>query len=112
MIDFCLNNRNSCINKEMELIIQQIDLLYDTNPNEVLGSEHYGSNYDIYLHNLNISNEGLRQQILSDLSNIEMFGYNYDVQVYMLRATAEDIAIINIVISNDINKFEKTYKIV
>lgn len=112
MIDFCINTNKSYINDELDLILQQIDILFDTTPNDVLGSENFGSNYDRYLHNLNISNEGLRSQVVSDLSEIEMFGFNYNVDVYFLEATENDIALINITLFNGSDTYEKTYKIV
>lgn len=112
MIDFCLNDNKCYTNNELELIVQQIDILFDTTPNDVLGSDQYGSNYDRYLHNLKISNEGLRQKVLSDMSEIELFGWDYDVNVYLLEATMDDIALVNIILSNGSHKYEKTYKIV
>ena len=118
MIDFNLYD-DPIQENEIDLIKQQIDLLFDTNPKEVLGSPEFGSQYDRYLYNFNISNESLKMKVLSDINTLELFGYIPEVDVYMLQGTADDIAIINISFydkqylnaSHDDIIFEKTYKI-
>ena len=52
MIDFNLNKGKAILNNDVDLILQQIDMLFDTTPNEVLGFEDYGTKYDYYLYNL------------------------------------------------------------
>jgi hypothetical protein len=111
MIDFSLNPNKSELNQNVELILQQIDLLFDTNINEVLGYEDFGSQYDRYLYDLQISNEGLKQKVLSDLNSLELFEYKPTVNVYLLQGTEQDIALINIILKSDTDKIEKTYKI-
>ena len=111
MIDFNLDTDKAVIIRDIELIFQQIDLLFDTNPKEVLGDDKFGSNYDRYLHNLQISNEGIRQKVLSDISSLELFDYKPEVEVYLLQGTEQDIALVNIILKNDISSFEKSYNI-
>lgn len=112
MIDFSLSSNKSCtVSDDILLIIQQIDILFDTDPNEVLGSEYFGTQYDRYLHNLKLSNENLKYAVLSDLNSLELFGYTPNVDVILLRGTAQDIALVNIKLSKDDTVYEKTYKI-
>lgn len=111
MIDYSINKNKSFINNDIELIKQQIDILFDTTPGEVLGQETFGTQYDKYLYNLKISNEGLRSEVLSDLNSLELFGFHPEVDVYLLQGTEQDIALIDIKLSRDGEKYEKIYKI-
>ena len=111
MIDFNLNIGPAVNNNEESLILQQIDLLFDTDKAEVLGDEDFGTEYDRYLYNLNVSNAGLEEKILSDLSSLVLFDYVPQVNVLFLQGTQQDIALINIVLTKDNLKIEKTYKI-
>lgn len=111
MIDFSINSNLSHLNREIDIILQQIDLLFDTNRKEVLGSEEFGTQYDRYLYNLKISNEGLRQEVLRDIKSLELFDFEPYVEVYLLQGSEQDIALINITLKRDNEKYEKTYKI-
>ena len=49
MIDFSLSNKLTdgiIINNDLLLVLQQIDLLFSTNINDVLGDTDFGSNYE------------------------------------------------------------------
>lgn len=111
MIDLSLDKENGFLNNDIALIKQQIDILFDTNKGEVLGDDGFGTQYDKYLYNLKISNEGLKSEVLSDLNSLELFGYTPTVEVYLLQGTEQDIALINIRLSKDGTTYEKTYKI-
>ena len=111
MIDFSLNIEKSQINNDLELLKQQIDILFDTNKHEVLGEENFGTQYDKYLHNLKISNEGLKQVVLQDLYSIELFDFIPYVEVYLLQGTEQDIALVDIKLKRGNEIYEKTYKI-
>ena len=54
MKDFHLNKGVPILDRNIDLLLQQIDMLFDTNPREVLGDLTYGTRYDKYLYNLNI----------------------------------------------------------
>lgn len=111
MIDFSINRNKGVLNNDIDLIKQQIDILFDTNKGEVLGEDQFGSQYDKYLYNLKISNESLRVNVLSDINSLELFGFVPTVDVYLLQGTEQDIAIINIQLSRDGEIYEKTYRI-
>lgn len=111
MVDFSLNRNKSSLNGDIELILQQIDILFDTDKKTVLGAEGFGTQYDKYLYNLKISNEGLKYIVLDDLREIEMFGFTPSVEVYLLQGSEQDIALININLTRDGEIYEKTYKI-
>ena len=99
------------LNYEVDLLIQQVDILFDTTPTEVLGDEYFGTKYDEYLYDTRLSADNLRSIIESDLSNINLMGWNYNVDVYLLQGTEQDIAIIDIIFKKGIETVQKTYKI-
>lgn len=113
MVDFCLYNKGglSSINAEVDLLIQQVDILFDTTPTEVLGSESFGTKYDAYLYDNRLSADNLKSIISADISQIYLMGWSYDVEVYLLQGTEQDIAVINITFRKGIETIQKTYKI-
>lgn len=110
-MDFNIKEGKSMITNDIELILQQIDILFDTSPRELLGFVDYGTEYDRYLYDLKVSNEGLKTKIYSDLNSLDLKGFVPNVEIYMLQGSERDIALINIELSNDYNTFSKTYNI-
>lgn len=111
MIDFNLKNNSASVSSQKDLIIQQIDILFDTDYKEVLGSDEFGTQYDDYLYRLNLSAEDIKYRVLNDLYSIELFGYIPNVEVFLLQGTEQDIALIKITLSNNNHSFEQIYKI-
>lgn len=111
MVDFNLDNGNPVKNVDIELILQQIDILFDTNPKEIIGFPDYGSKYDNYLYNLRISNESLKNIVMNDLNSLELFGFTPHVEVYLLQGSEKDIALIEIVLTRDDEIYERIYNI-
>lgn len=111
MIDFNLNKGKAILNNDVDLILQQIDMLFDTTPNEVLGFEDYGTKYDYYLYNLNVSAESLKNIILNDINSLELFGFNVDVDVQLFNGSERDIIMIYINLYRNTETYQKTYKI-
>lgn len=111
MIDFNLNPGAPILNRDVELILQQIDMLFDTKPKEVFGDEKFGSKYDEYLYRLKISNTTLEQLVKSDISSLNLFGFFVDVHVSFLHGTEKDIALIEIELNRDEESYQQIYKI-
>lgn len=111
MIDFDLKNNQPIQNNDLYLVLQQIDLLFGTKPKEVLGDEDFGTNYDKYLYDLNITNEAIKYSVLSDLNSLDLMGFTPDVEVYLLQGTEHDIALVNISLTRDDECYQKIYKI-
>ena len=95
MIDFDLQN-NPILNSDIDLVLQQIDILFDTIPTEVLGHEDFGTKYHKFLFDLNISNDAIKYTILSDLNSLNLLGFEPKVEVHLLQGTEHDIALIEI----------------
>ena len=89
MVDFCLYKKNGTptTNLEVDLLLQQVDILFDTTPTEVLGDDRFGTKYDKYLYNTKLSASNLKQIITQDLSQLNLMGRDYNVEVYLLETT-------------------------
>lgn len=111
MNDFNINSGKFALNDDIDLIIQQIDILFDTTPHEVLGEEDYGTTYDKYLYQLKISNDALKNVVLDDLHSLDLFGFVPEVEVYLMMGTEQDIALIDITLTRYGETYNKTYKI-
>lgn len=114
MIDFNISNKLSddiVVSNDLILILQQIDLLFNTEPGDVLGDTIFGTNYDKYLYTLGISNAALESKIMNDLSNLQLFGFTPSVSVTLVEGTVRDIAFIDITLSGEYEEYNKTYVI-
>lgn len=114
MIDFSLSDKitdDIVINNDLLLVLQQIDLLFNTDPYDVLGDMNFGSNYDDYLYTVGVSNIALENKILTDINKLDLLGYSVDVKVTLVEGTERDIAFIDITVSGDLETESKTYVI-
>lgn len=112
MYDFCRIEEVPALNDEVDLIIQQIDILFDTHPGEVLGDISYGTNYSKYIHELNIGSEMIQSEIYSDIiENVELFGWDIEVEVKFMLGEQNDIIIVGIQFSKDSESYAKAYRI-
>ena len=111
MIDFNLEQGDPTINEEETLILQQLEILLDTYPKEVLGSDKFGTNYSEFLYDLSLSNQYIEQTILSDINSLQLFGYSVNVNVEILEGTLNDIILVRIVFYKESRSFEKLFKI-
>jgi len=113
MVDFSLYKKSgrSTINYEVDLLLQQVDLLFDTTPTEVLGDEEFGTKYDSYLYDTRLSAANLKTIVERDISSLNLMGWSYEVEVHLLQGTEQDIAVISITFYKGIESVQKIYKI-
>lgn len=111
MIDFNLDSGSPVKNDDISLILQQIDILFDTSPKEVLSDNLFGTNYEKFLHQLNISNAAIQQQVISDLNKLELFGFTPIVDIHILQGTESDIILVEINLKRDNESYQRIYKI-
>ena len=104
-------NTSPVLSSDVELLLQQIDILFDTTPREVFGHEEFGTTYDDYLYNLQISGESLADAVLNDLNTLDLLGFDPKVEVFLLEGTEQDITLVNIKLSRYSEQYEKNYKI-
>lgn len=113
MVDFSLYKKSgtATINQEVDLLLQQVDILFDTTPTEVLGDENFGTKYDSYLYDTRLSASNLKLIVEDDLSQLNLMGWDYEVEVHLLQGTEQDIAVIRITFYKGIESVQKTYRI-
>ena len=112
MIDFSISNKLTdklVINNNLIYVLQQIDLLFDTDIDDVLGDSEFGTNYDKYLYTLGVSNASLELKIMNDLKKIDLCGFIPSVSVKIVEGTQRDIAFIDITLTGDYEEYNKTY---
>lgn len=114
MIDFSLSNKltdDVIVSNDLICVLQQIDLLFDTDINDVLGDPHFGTNYDKYLYTLDVSNATLEAKVMADLNMLDLCGFTPSVVVKIIDGTYRDIAFIDITLSKDYEEYNKIYVI-
>lgn len=110
--DFNLKPGPPILDKEADLIEQQIDILFSTSYQDVLGAPTYGTDYESCLYDLKMTAGMLEDRIMQDLGRLDLFGWQYDVEASLYQGTERDIALVKVDIYNgSINRIERTYKI-
>jgi phage baseplate assembly protein W len=112
MIDFCDTTGAVILDQEVDLIIQQIEILFDTRNGDVLGEYDYGTRFDTYLFNPNIGNRTIESEVKSYImQNVELFGWTLDISVEFLAGTQNDILLMKIEFSKNSDVYYKIYKV-
>jgi hypothetical protein len=114
MIDFSLSNKltdDVIVSNDLVYVLQQIDLLFETNKGDVLGDMSFGSHYDDYVYSLDHGNGDLEEIITADLKDLDLCGYEPYVVVKLLEGSIRDIALIDITLVDGSSSFNKSYVI-
>ena len=112
MIDFDSQEGAVVLDNEVDLIMQQVEILLDTRNGEVIGDYGYGTRLDVYLYNPNIGNKTVEDAIYSYItSNVELFGWQLEVDVEFLVGTHNDIMLVQISFSKNTDVYSKVYKV-
>jgi hypothetical protein len=112
MIDFSRVTSTTTIENTAEFVLQQIDILLDTDKGEVLGEPRFGSDYDKFLYELNISNTYIENYIYNNITeNVDLMGWELGVNVDLMVGTKTDIILVEISVSKNNDVFSKVYKI-
>ena len=112
MIDFCSVPGAVILDNDVDLIIQQIEMLFDTRCGDVLGDYDFGTRFDTYLFNPNIGNHMVENEVTSYIEkNVELFGWTVKVEVEFLAGTQHDIMLMKVIFSKDSESYSKIYKV-
>lgn len=111
MTDLNLFDDSPLINDDRDMIVQQVDMLFDTNKREVFGAPEYGSQYDEFLFNTQLSNDAIEYRIMSDLAQLELFGFVPECSVNIMEGTLNDIILVTIGLHRNSEYYEKTYRL-
>lgn len=111
MKDFCLTNNSVFVSDEIESIIQQIDILFDTQKDEVYG-EDYGSNFYDLLWDMSISANDVSDYTESVIyGSVDLRGWRVNVSTDIIQGTINDIFLVKVILSKYDEKIEKIYRI-
>lgn len=112
MKDLCITEENVFISDERDLILQQIEILFDTKRQDILG-EHYGTRFSDFLWDLNVSaNEISQYAEMVIKNNVQLFGWSVSAETTIMQGSLSDIILITIKLSNDYgDEAENTYKL-
>lgn len=111
MVDFNLNEGDPTINDDVACLIQQIDILFDTTPGDLIGDIEYGTDYEQYLYDLKLGPDALREQMLQDIYSLDLLGFEPSVNVYLMQGSERDIAVIDVHLKRNSEEYSKSYKI-
>ena len=113
MIDFCLTKETVVLDRSTDLVMQQIDLLFDTSPKEVLGDSLYGSDYEKFLWDLTASSNAISSYIETNIkNNVDLLGHEVVVNTELFMGTQNDIILVDIdITAPDGQRYGKTYNI-
>lgn len=112
MTDLSLDEMTVTKTTDLENVMQQIEMLFDTSPFEVIGEPNYGSDFERFLWDLNASNYDIEQYINSKIrSEVDLLGFQVWSEVTLMNGTENDIILADITIARDGDNFTKTYKI-
>ena len=112
MRDFCISDNKVTLADEASLIIQQIDMLFDTSHGEVLGEYMYGSDFRQFLWDLKASATDISNYTSSKIAaNIDMLGWSYDVSTSLMEGVNNDIILITVSMRKGVESYSKTYKV-
>lgn len=113
MIDFCNTDDTVVLEHDIDLVVQQIDMLLDTRPRDVLGEPSYGCDYYRFLYETNIGASGIASYIESHIRNtIDLLSMDLKVNCTIHAGTENDIILVYInIITPDGYYYQKVYNI-
>ena len=112
MEDLNLYDGDPIVDDNIDLIWQQVNILFDTYKGQLFGDDTYGTDYESLLYDLKASANDLKRRMESDLDTLNLLGYSYKVEAYLLKGTQRDIALIKVDFYDiDNNVYTKIYKI-
>lgn len=109
-IDVGLFN-NIIVNNYLDLALQELDILFNTRPTELLGQPTYGINFEQFLWTLTPSSDTLERYIKEKITmnTFYLSKMNFTINVDFIRDLAEVIYVVKISISDNSNTINREY---
>lgn len=112
MVDFCNTEDAPILEMDVDLVIQEIEMILDTNHGELLGDYYFGSDYDQFLYDLKVSSSYIEQYTRNRLESIcSALGFNLDVIVSIHGGELSDIILVKVNLIKDGIMWQKIYNI-
>lgn len=112
MKDLCITDTGIFASDECDLILQQIEILFDTKREDVFG-EKYGTRFSDFLWDMQVSaNEISEYTKMVIQNNVQLFNWSVSVETNIMQGTQNDIILITITLSNNFgDEREKTFRL-
>ena len=112
MVDLCNTNDAILLDQNIDLILQQIEMLFDTHPGDVIGDYQFGADFEEYLFNTTMGNQVVAERIAKLItSNVDMFDWDIHVDVEFLAGSQHDILMMRVSIYKEDETYSKIYKV-
>lgn len=112
MTDLNLIKGAPTIDRHIDLIKQQLDVLFNSTPGDLHGDTSFGTTYEYYLYDLKLSAEQIEGRALEDIRSLQLFGYTPTVHASLYMGSERDILLIEIQLSREDGDYKINYKIV
>lgn len=99
------------IEDDVACLIQQINILFDTTPGDLIGDTNYGTDYRKYLYDLKLGADQLKEIMTQDILSLDLLGFTPVVEVYLMQGTEQDIALIQVDLYRSGEHYTRSYKI-
>lgn len=93
MVD--LSVRPTPVLEDLDYVLQQIDILFDTHPGDTVNPE-YGTEYERLLFDTLVGASQIESEVIQDLNQLDLRGWNPSVKVSLHEGTERDIALVQI----------------
>lgn len=111
-VDFALeDNGTGIITDDMQYLKQEINILFDTRRGDLLGDVEYGTDYMHFLYDLKATAAAMEYQMMLDLYKLDLKQFSPTCNVYLMKGTERDIAIIEVNLDRYDEHTTELYKI-
>lgn len=115
-VDISASSDNKIITNKFDFLLQEIDILFDTAPGEVLGDPDFGTDFEKFVWDLSVSNSEISEYVRNKIINNTMSGSDFDIAVTTTAVEANnqgDVLLVQISIKDPTTKEAAavTYKI-
>lgn len=112
MHDFCLTNDAVIFKENIDILLQEIDTLFDTSKGDIFGSPEHSTDFERFLWNENISTTTISEYVKNTIMNkCDTFDFTINVETTAHFGTYSDIILVNIDIHNKDYRAQRSYKI-
>ncbi len=113
--DISMTGDNKIITNKFDFLLQEISILFDTAPGEVLGNDEFGTNFENFLWDLSISNSEISSYVRNKIINNTVSGkdFNISVATRIVDAGYGDVILVQVTIKDPSTNesTDVTYKI-
>lgn len=112
MNDFCITTDAVFLKNDIDILIQEIDTLFDTTRGELLGEIDHATDFEKFLWNTNIGTKTIEGYIVNTIKNkCDTFDFEITCKCTAFLGTENDIILVEIFIENENYTAKRIYKI-